>query len=299
VATRVTKVIAATTAATASPRSSDTAAVRVFTLPSRRVFFGVALLGLLSLPLPAGADALSDHLFASFSAVMSATLGPDALGPLASEAEASTNLEVRAGWRNLYPSGGTFITALAARRSGLFPERGNLTGGGLGSILVPGDDSHERYQLIQEFDNPGSGVERFEAAIGTSSWHGTTPYRTHYVAVDYYAGSISRFGFDGRSRRFDLYASYLQTSFGHLVEISPTYSLPLDSHGRTAGWASLTLDAPIGRTPERYAGVDLGVMRQLSRRASLAISTTRYWARDETGIYSQHFELSAGARVKW
>ena len=259
----------------------------------------MALLSLLLLPLPAAADALSDHLFASFSTVVSAALGPDATGPLSSEAEASTNFEVKAGWENLYPSGGTFVTALAARRSGLFPERGNLTGGGLGSILVPGDDSHERYQLIQEFDNPSNGIERFEAAIGTSFWHGTAPYRTHYVAVDYYAGTLSRFGFDGRSRRFDVYASYLQTSLGHLVEISPTYTLPLDSTGRTAGWASLTLDAPIGGTLERYAGVDLGVTRQLSRRASLALSATRYWAHDQTGSYSQRFELSAGARVKW
>ncbi|HYL27177.1 MAG TPA: hypothetical protein VEW74_05030 [Candidatus Nitrosotalea sp.] len=256
-------------------------------------------IGALSLPLPAAAGTFSDHFYASLAALMSAAVGADASTPVLSEAEAASNFEVTAGWRNLYPSGGTFVTALAARRGGLFPEQGGLSGGGLGSVFVPGDESRERYQLIQEFDDPKTGVERFEAAIGTSLWHGTTPYRTHYVSVDYYAGSVSRFGYDGHARRFDLYTSYLQTNFGHLLEVSPTYSLPIDTRGRTTAWASLTIDAPLGNTVERYAGIAAGLTRQASRRVNLAFSATRYWARDENGAFSRRFEISAGARLKF
>lgn len=275
------------------------AAVRDLISRNRRIAFAAAFASVTFSPLPSLADASSDHAIASLSTVLSTAIGPETSAAVSSEAEAGSNLEVKLGWRNTYPSGGTFLTGLVARRAGLFPERESLVGGGLGSVFVPGDESREQYQLTQEFDNPASGVERFEASIGTSIWHGTTPYRTRYVSIDYYAGSVGRFGYDGRSRQFDVVASYMQTTFGHLFEVSPTYTLPLDTRGRTSGWASLTLDVPVGQTSERYAGVALGVTRQASRRIELALSLTRYWARDEVGAYSRRLELSTGVRFKW
>lgn len=250
-------------------------------------------------PIAAPADALSEHLIASLSAVVSTAIGPEASQGVSSEAEAGSNFEVKLGWRNTYPAGGTFVTGLVARRAGLFPEQESLVGGGLGSVFVPGDESREQYQLVQEFDNPASGVERFETSVGTGIWHGSTPYRTRYVSVDYYAGSVSRFGHNGPSRRFDVYAGYMQTTAGHLFEISPTYALPLDARGRTSGWTSVTVDAPIGSTSERYAGVAAGVTHQVNDRIGLALSLTRFWARDEAGAYSRRLELSTGARFTW
>jgi hypothetical protein len=81
--------------------------------------------------------------------------------------------------------------------------------------------------------------------------------------------------------------------------VSPTYSLPLDRRGRTTGWASFTYDAPIGNTPERYAGFAIGATRQLSRRMDLAMAATRYWSRDDAGEFNQRYELSLGAKFKW
>lgn len=263
----------------------------------RRILFSAVFFWMPLLPLPAVAE--GDHLYASISAVFAAALGADSAPPIASESEAASNLEVIAGLKNVYPSGGTYITALAARRTGLFPEQGSLAGGGLGSVFVPGNESRERYQIVQEFDNPSTDVERFEATLGTSYWHGSSPYRTRYVSLDYYAGSIAHFGYEGPARRFDVSTSYIQTTVGHLFEVSPTYSLPLDRRGRTNGWVSFTYDAPIGNTPERYAGFVAGATRQLSRRMNLAMAATRYWSRDDAGSYSQRYELSLGAKFKW
>ncbi|HEU5481017.1 MAG TPA: hypothetical protein VFU90_14320 [Candidatus Tumulicola sp.] len=249
-------------------------------------------------PLPAVADGTPAHTFASVSATMSTTVGSDVYAATSQESEAWSNLEVTAGWRNLYPSGGTYFTVQAARHIGLFPERASLYGGALGA-LVPGDDSHERFQIVQEFDDPKTGVERFEASAGMISWHGSTPYHERYVALDYFAGAVSRFGFDGPVRRFDVYTSYAQTLDGHVVEVSPTYSLPLGDRGRTSGWLSLTGDVPIGATVERYASVGAGVTRQVSRRLELAASATRYWSRDEVGAYDRRLVFSAGARLRW
>jgi hypothetical protein len=274
-------------------------AVRESISRTRLVAFAATLAGIALFPLSARADSLSEHAIASLSAVLSTAIGPETSTAISSESEAGSNFEVKLGWRNTYPSGGTFVTARIARRAGLFPEQESLVGGGLGSIFVPGDESREQYQLVQEFDDPSSGVERLEASIGTSIWHGTAPYRTRYASIDYYAGSIGRFGYDGYSRQFDLCASYVQTTSGHLMEISPTYAFPLASGGRTSAWASLTLDTPIGSTPERYAGVTMGITHQAGERVGLALSLTRYWARDQIGAYSRRLELSTGVRYTW
>src|SRR5690242_8326880 len=104
----------------------------------RRALLGAALFGALLPPLPAVGDSAADHVYASVSAVFATALGADSSAPTINESEAASNLEVTAGLKNVYPSGGTYLTALIARRSGLFPEQGSLSGGGLGSVFVPG-----------------------------------------------------------------------------------------------------------------------------------------------------------------
>lgn len=190
-------------------------------------------------PVRAAADAASEHTFVNGPSAAAPAVGPD----------------FTTGWQNLYPTGGTFITATESEHDGL-PE-------------------HDRFRFVQGFDNPRSGVERFEFSAGISSWSGTMPYLASYLSIDYFGGPVTTFGFDGAVRRFDLMAKYGQTAAGHTFELSPTYSWPLDSRGRTSAWVSLTIAAPIRYTGERSDGIDLGFVRQISRRLRLAVSASR------------------------
>jgi hypothetical protein len=233
---------------------------------------------------PARADSLSDHAFANAA---SATL---------LEPDSQVNLDLSAGWRNVYPSGGTFFTATTARGD-KFPQIGRLAGGSAGALLLPDDAGRERYRLIQEFDNPNTGIERFEATISLNTRSGAMPTSETSVAVDYFAGSIAHFGFEGPARRFDLYASYTQTLAGHLLEISPTYSLPLDARGRTMAWVSVTLDGPIGVTAERYGDISIGLSRQAGPRLRLGVSARQLGSRNDAGFARREFDLNLLARV--
>lgn len=220
------------------------------------------LLAAPALSSPARADSLSDHAFANVAA--SPSFEPD-----------TPSRGLSAGWRNVYTDGGTFVTATQVR----------------------GQAGYEKYRLIQEFDNPQTGVERFEAAVAMNVRSGPFGNRQTSVAFDYFAGSVAHFGFDGPVRRFDLYARYAQTPWGHFLEMSPTYTVPIDARGRTAAWISLTLDGPLGTTLQRYGDVAAGLTRQAGPRLRLALSATQLRSRDGTGYLRGQLDLNFLARV--